>query len=559
MRPTRALGFLALSALGFPGRLSAWQEGGEGGAPPPAQEGEEPEAKKDGDEKDAKYFAIAGGDVYTGTGSILRGATVLARNGKIAEIGYDVVLPEGTTTLDAAGLRVYPGLIALGATSRVSSGLGTAEEPGTGADEHGVEHDDERLEPEIEILLDGLLPVPLRARDPRSEPPDEAKEPKEERRDEFQAEEEGEEKKSEIEDTFDPFNSFLVLALATGITTVQQSSAAVKLKRYEIDGVLLSDRRMATIPWDLGNPGGIKATRDKFARAAAYQRELRAWRERKAKDEKEPSRKGVDTTANRVLSGEALAHFRASRREELLGIARFAQEYGFRPVIEGCEEGWTVADELGRAGAYAILTPRHRMPKDERFVRAGGASIENAAVLFRSGVQIAVRPDSTSIDFIGTAGRDLLHLPVEAGFAVRGGLPDEAALAAMTIVPARVLGIDHRVGSLERGKDCDAIVTDGDILHYQTFVQYAVVDGKLVYEKEKELYFAHIRPRPKKPEAPAAIGGEPAPEPGEKAEEKAAPEEEAKKEEGREQEEKTEEKDEKKDDESDGGDGGRRD
>ncbi|MSR63711.1 MAG: hypothetical protein EXS08_14890, partial [Planctomycetes bacterium] len=119
------------------------------------------------------------------------------------------------------------------------------------------------------------------------------------------------------------------------------------------------------------------------------------------------------------------------------------------------------------------------------------------------------RPDSTTIDFVGTAGRDLIALPVEAGFAVRGGLSNEAALQSITIVPARVLGVDHRVGSLELGKDCDAIVTDGDLLHYQTFVQYTVVDGKLVYDKEKELYFAHIRPRPKKPEPAVTAPVEP--------------------------------------------------
>jgi len=528
----RALsGFFALLALSFPGRVAAQQEGGEGGSPPAGQESEGEERKKD-DEKDAKYFAIVGGDVYTGSGAILRGATLLARNGKIAEIGYDVVVPEGTEKLDARGLRVYPGLIALGATSRMSTGATAVEGPdaseGTG--------DEAPPEPEIEIRWDGLLPVPV----PRAgqsgatgtEPPDE----------QFQAEEEGEEKKSEIEDTFDPFNSFLVLALATGITTAQQSSAVVKLKRYEIDGVLLGERHLASIPWDLGNPSGIKSTRDKFAKAAEYQRALRAWRERNDKNLKEPSKKGVDTTANRVLAGEALAHFRASQREELLGIARFAQEYGIRPVVEGCEEGWTVADELGRAGAYAILTPRHRMPKDERFVRPGGASIENAALLHLAGVQVAVRPESTTIDFIGTAGRDLLALPVEAGFAVRGGLPEEAALAAMTIVPARVLGVDHRVGSLAPGKDCDAIVTDGDILHYQTFVQYAVVDGKLVYDKEKELYFAHIRPRPKEP-APAA-----AEEP--KAEVESGEKEEAKEEAQEEQDDESSGEDEK---QSDGG------
>jgi hypothetical protein len=474
--------------------LAAQEGGGEGGTPPPAEEGAEEGAKKSDSEKDAKYLAIVGGDVHSGTGAVLRGATVLARNGKIAEIGYDVFVPPGAETIDAAGLRVYPGLIALGATTRLTAGLGAAEEPDLGEDEfehpHGLP----------EIRWDGLLPVPV-ASESHVEGPGESPE--------LQAEEGGEEEKSEIEDTFDPFNSFLVLALATGITTAQQSSAAVKLKRYEIDGVLLKDRNLANVAWSLSNPSGIATTRKKFTKAAEYLRELRAWRARGNKDEKEPSKKGVDTTALRVLSGEALALFRAGVREELLAIARFAQEFGFRPVIEGCEEGWTVADELGRAGATAILTPRRRLPKDEHFVRPGGASIENAALLHARGVQIAVRPESTSVDFVGTAGRDLLALPVEAGFAVRGGLPDQAALEAMTIVPARILGIDHRVGTLEPGKDCDAIVTDGDLLHYQTFVQYAVVDGKLVYDKEKELYFAHIRPRAKKAE-PA---GEPEPSP----------------------------------------------
>jgi hypothetical protein len=395
-----------------------------------------------------------------------------------------VWVPEGAETVDAAGLRVYPGLIALGATTRVTMGTFVAPEPASA--------------PDIDILFDGLLPVvvPRDSHVENGEPHDDHDEPPTQ----SDGEEGGDEPKSEIEDTFDPFNSFLVLSLATGITTVQQSSAAVKLKRYEIDGVLLSDRRMASIPWDLSNPTGIAGTRTKFARTAEYLREHRAWKARNKKDEKEPSKKGADTTALRVLSGEALALFRASNREELLGIARFAQEYGFRPVIDGCEEGWTVADELGRAGAYAILTPRNRQTKDESLVRAGGASIENAAKLHAAGVQVAVRAQSTSIDNVGTAGRDLLALPVEAGFAVRGGLSNEAALAAMTIIPARMLGIEHRTGTLEVGKDCDAIVTDGDVLHYQTFVQYTVVDGKLVYDKEQEIYFAHIRPRPKKPE-----------------------------------------------------------
>jgi len=493
---------LVLSALVLARPFLAAQEGGGEGGAPPAGEGADAEGKKKDDEKDAKYFAIVGGDVYTGTGAILRGATLLSRNGKITDIGFDVFVPAGAETLDAHGLRVYPGLIALGATGRVTAGATLAEGPAEASEP-------EELEPENDIRWDGLLPVPAALLHPDDGATSE-----------LQADEGDDEKKNEIEDTFDPFNSFLVLSLATGITSVQQSTAAVKLKRYEIDGVLLGDRHLAAIPWDLRNPSGIDGTRQKFAKAAQYLRELRGWRERGDKNEKEPSKKGIDTSAFRVLNGDAQASFRASRREELLGIARFAQEFHFRPVIEGCEEGWTVADELGRAGVTAIVTPRARLPKEEHFTRTGGSSIENAALLFKAGVQVAVRPDSTTIDFVGTAGRDLIALPVEAGFAVRGGLSNEAALQAITIVPARVLGVDHRVGSLERGKDCDAIVTDGDLLHYQTFVQYTVVDGKLVYDKEKELYFAHIRPRPKKPEPAITAPVEP-PKDEKKADEKA--------------------------------------
>ena len=143
----------------------------------------------------------------------------------------------------------------------------------------------------------------------------------------------------------------------------------------------------------------------------------------------------------------------------------------------------------------AILTPRDRRAKDERLVAKGGSSIENAAILHSHGVQVVVVPGTTGVDLGGIAGRDIMHLPIEVGFAVRGGLPEDAALASVTTVPARILGVDHRVGTLEVGKDCDFIVTDGDLLHYQTFVQYTVIDGEKVYDKQDELYFAHIRPR----------------------------------------------------------------
>jgi imidazolonepropionase-like amidohydrolase len=424
---------LAATFAAVPARAAFQEE--EGG-------GEESTQVEESDEEDEgtdeRFLAIVGGDIHAGDGTVLRGATLLARNGKIKEIGYDVDVPDGAEVVDAEGLRVYPGLVA------ISSG--------------------------------GLLGS----------------------------------SSNDIQDTIDPFNPRMVLGLASGITATGTGSDVAKLKRFSIDGALMRTNTSVSFKWDARDPQGKDRLREKFVEAARYMRKYAEWQE-KVKDDKElkePSKRGVDTSVLAVLRGETFARFGADDRDDLLGIARLAQTFGFRPVVEGCREAWTVADELGRAGAFAILTPRERRAKSEELVRPGGSTIENAAILHRSGVQVAVVPGRNSIDLGGIVGRDIMHLPIEADFAVRGGLSEQAALESITIVPARIMGVSHRVGTLAVGKDCDAIVTDGDILHYQTFVQYAVVDGKLAYDKQDELWFAHIRPRAEKP----------APDPGEEVE-----------------------------------------
>lgn len=409
---------LAVAALAVP----VFAQDPAGGEAQPGAAGADATKKDEGE-----WFAVVNGDVYSGTGAVLRGATVLARGGVIRKIGHDLEIPADAKVLDAQGLRIYPGLVALNAR-------GIASRFGGG----------------------------------------------------------------EFADTFDPYSQNLVLALAAGITTVSDSGVAVKLKRREVKGVVVRERYQSTLSYSSAAPRGKSELDAKFEAAARYLRDYRDWEEQKKtnKDLKEPAARGVDPTIRSILENRSMARFNAANRSDLLGIARLAQKYKFRPIIEGALEGWTVADELGRAGAYAVVVPRARRDKSEELLRDGGSSIENAAILHRSGVQVAIQATSTFIDLGGIAGRDVLHLPIEAGFAVRGGLPEQAAIEGITIVPARILGVEHRIGSIEVGKDCDLIVLDGDLLHYQALVQYTVVDGKLVYEKDKELYYAHIRPRP---------------------------------------------------------------
>jgi imidazolonepropionase-like amidohydrolase len=66
-------------------------------------------------------------------------------------------------------------------------------------------------------------------------------------------------------------------------------------------------------------------------------------------------------------------------------------------------------------------------------------------------------------------------------------------LRTLTLDAARIIGVDARIGSLEPGKDADVLILDGDPLHYRTFVETAVVNGKVVYEKDKEPFYSHIK------------------------------------------------------------------
>lgn len=414
------------------------------------------------DEDADEYLLLEGGDIYTGTGSVLRGAHLLSKNGVIEAIGYDFWYPEDVERLDCRGMRLYPGMVALSATSRITGGLLAPEDPDLFLD---VSSNEEEWEDE-EWEDEDFDPAPTAA-----------------------------ELAAETLDSFDPFSEYLVLALAAGITTVDQGGSAIKLKRHEIKGTITASGNLISFSWS--SPDARRRTRGDFAAAAQYLRDLADYESEKRsnKDAEEPSSRGINTSALAVLRNERMARFSASERGDLLGIARLSQEFGFRPVIQGGREAWTVADELGRAGATVILVPRERRWGDPLRVAEDGSSIENAAILHAAGCQVAVQASSSSIDLGGIAGRDLIALNLEAGFAIRGGLSNDAALQAITIVPARLMGADHRIGSLEVGKDADVLITDGDLLHYETFVQYAVVAGDVAYDKQDELYYAHIRPR----------------------------------------------------------------
>jgi len=94
---------------------------------------------------------------------------------------------------------------------------------------------------------------------------------------------------------------------------------------------------------------------------------------------------------------------------------------------------------------------------------------------------------------MGLIGRDLNTPFMDACYAIRGGMDPDRALSTLTYNVAKALGVEDRIGSIEEGKDADLLILDGPPLHYKSFVQTAIVNGKVRYEKDKEPFYSHIR------------------------------------------------------------------
>jgi imidazolonepropionase-like amidohydrolase len=394
------------------------------------KKGEEAEEEEEEEKPEDRYFAVTGAVIHTITDGDRYGATILAKNGKIAEIGWSVDLPEDAEVLDATGYHLYPGLIAAGSRG---------------------------------IL--GAKPA---------------------------------------DDTTDVYSIQMSLALAGGITTAVSNNSAVSLTFGSTDDMVIKRNVFENLTYSTRDPDGRRKLRADFEKVRQYIRDLEAYQEKKKTDPdaEEPDKewlKGDYEKYYKLIRREAVAVSSADDAYEILQLCDLARDYGISIVIRGATEAWTVPLQMARAGVSAIVSPRPGLftqdfGHDERLNRPTGRSIENAAILHGHGVPVAILPTMANISFFGVTGRDLLHLPMEAAFAVRGGMPEDAALRAITIDAAQILGIDHRVGSIEVGKDANFSIWDGDPLYYMSMVRWTVVNGHLVYDKQEDSLFDHIRP-----------------------------------------------------------------
>ena len=170
-----------------------------------------------------------------------------------------------------------------------------------------------------------------------------------------------------------------------------------------------------------------------------------------------------------VLRGELPVHIHAHRADDIATAVRICREFGLKYVIVHGTEGHLLPELLAAEGAGVITGPSLT---DRSKPELANLTIENPAILARAGVPVAICTDHPVIP--------IQYLPICAALAVRGGLEPEEALAAITIHPARLAGLDKRVGSLEPGKDADIVVTTGHPLDWHGKVRYVFIGGKQV-------------------------------------------------------------------------------
>lgn len=394
-------------------------------------------------EKPAGDLLIKNAQVITITNGILENTDVLIEDGIITEIGTNLKAKKNIQTVDAAGQYLMPGII------------------------------DAHSHLALEIINEASSPITAEV---------------------------------QMKDVIDPFDISIYRALAGGttITHAMHGSANViggqnvtlKLRYGTADpGRLIMEEAPRTIKFALGeNPTrvhgmgknlqprsrmGVEAViRNGFEEALQYKRVWEKWE----KDKKDNNINAAPPKYNSrlqtlvdILEGQVIIHCHSYRADEIYMLIQVCKEYGIDKIVfSHVNEGFKVAPELAKHTMGASVFSDWWAYKFEVYY----STAYNAAILTRNGVVTSINSDSDEL---------IRHLYHEAAKTQRyGGLSDEEALALITINPAKQLGIDQFVGSIEVGKQADLVMFDKHPLSIYAIPQITWIDGVKYFDRKAD-------------------------------------------------------------------------
>lgn len=366
-------------------------------------------------------------------------ASILIKDGKIETISQSELSHEGAKIIDAAGNYVFPGFI------DAHCHLGLFE------DSIGFEGDDgnemtDPITPELRAI-DGINPQ---------------------------------------DRTFEEARNGGITSCASGpgsANIIGGQFAAIKTYGSSIDQMIIKSPIAMKCAFG-ENPkrvysGKKQAPNTRMAIASEFRATLAKAFEYKEKLEaakEDPTKKpafdfkmlALQPVINKEIPLKAHAH----RADDILTAIRIAKEFDLKLTLDHCTEGHLIADILKEESYPAIVGPSfgHRTKFELK-----NTSFETAGILANAGVEVAIMTDSPVIP--------LQHLPMCAAYAVKAGMKEEDALRSISIIPAKILGLEEKIGSIKEGKDADIVIWDKHPLDLMASVLYTIIDGQVVYEK----------------------------------------------------------------------------
>ncbi len=391
--------------------------------------------------------------VHIGNGTTLTDASVAFENGKITGVG-NVAVPTGATVIDGTGKQVYPGLIL------PSSDLGLREISSgvRGSNDYAeIGENNANIRSIVAYNTDSKIIGVLRE------------------------------------------NGILLAGVAPQGELIEGQSSVVQLDAWNYEDAaykmdnglyinlpsLMARRggRMAFMrPGPVGDP--VKSAMDKvdiiktfFADAKAYYQE------------KTHAANNLKLEAVRGLfEGKQKLFVRANEVKQILIAMDIAKTFGFKLVIVGGTESYQIADLLAENNVPVILDRQHALPSMED--DDVDQPYKTPAALQKAGVLFCLNDTHDQSRF--------RNLAFNAGTAATYGLTKEQALSAVTLNPAKILGIEDKAGTIETGKDANLLIVNGDLLDMkssvigQAFIQGRNVSldnkGKQLYERYKHKY-----------------------------------------------------------------------
>ncbi|WP_440945999.1 amidohydrolase [Methanosarcina sp. T3] len=383
---------------------------------------------------------IKNAKIYTMSESgILENADILIEDNKIAEIGR--ISEEADDIIDASGKLVFPGFI------DAHSHVGIYEDS-MGFEGADANEDTDPVMPHLRAI-DGINPCDI---------------------------------------SFSEALSTGITATATGpgsANVIGGQFAAIKTYGTRIDNMIIKAPVAMKVAFG-ENPKRVYKEKNKtpttrIATAAMLREVLFKTAEYMSKKEKSAAKNEDGPEFNikfesliPVLKGEIPLKAHAHRADDIYTAIRIAKEFNLNLTLEHVTDGYLMLEELKKEKYPCIVGPNLA---GRTKIELKNLSFKNPGMLSKNGIMVAIMTDHPVIP--------IQYLVLCATLSVKDGMDEYEALKAITINPAKILGIDGRVGSIEKGKDADIVIMNGHPFDTFSTTHMVLVDGEIAYKAEE--------------------------------------------------------------------------